>query len=316
MGINSICVLGGSGFIGGHLIARLATRYSRVSVLTRHRERHRHLLVLPTVELVEADVHDAGTLSRQFRGVDVVINLIGILNEGFGSGQTFRAAHIDLARAVIDACRSNRVSRLLQLSALNAAATTGSSEYLRSKGEAENYLFNFASKSVQVSSFRPSVIFGPGDGFFNRFAALLKILPVFPLACANSRFAPVYVGDVVNTICADLANVDSDNRRFDLCGPTVYTLRQLVEYTASTLGIERPILDLPDPMARLQAAVMGHMPGKPFSRDNYLSLQTDSICDENCPSQPTAIESVVPDYLGCSPKQDHLQALRERARRK
>ena len=103
--------------------------------------------------------------------------------------------------------------------------------------------------------------------------------------------------------------------RHDLCGPRVYTLRQLVEYTASVIGLKRSIINLPDPIARLQASIMGRMPGKPFSRDNYLSLQTDSICGANCQSQATSVESVVPDYLGCAPKQDHLQSLRRQARR-
>lgn len=315
MGIESICVLGGSGFVGSHLTARLANRYSRVVVLTRRRERHRSFLVLPSVELVEADIHAPATLSKHFKGIDAVINLVGILNEGGGSGQTFRSAHIDLNRAVIEACQSNQVSRLLHMSALNAGAASASSEYLRSKGEAENYLFDIASKTIQVSCFRPSVIFGPGDSFFNRFAALLKNLPVFPLACPQSRFAPVYVGDVVDSICADLASINPETKRHDLCGPSVYTLRQLVEYTASVIGLKRSIINLPDPIARLQASIMGRMPGKPFSRDNYLSLQTDSICSADCKPQATSVESVVPDYLGCAPKQDHLQSLRRQARR-
>lgn len=313
MGIDSICVLGGCGFVGGHLMASLATRFSHVRVLTRHRERHRQHLVLPTVELVEVDIHDSATLRKQFQGMDAVINLVGILNEG--GGQTFRGAHVNLVRSIAEACQGNRVSRLLHVSALNADQASGSSEYLRSKGEAENYLFSYASMHMQVSSFRPSVMFGPGDSFFNRFAALLKILPVFPLACPQSRFAPVYVGDVVETICADLANSQPDARRHDLCGPDVYTLRQLVEYTATVLDLKRLIVNLPDPIARLQASIMGIMPGKPFSRDNYLSLQTDSVCSASCTPQATTVESIVPGYLVSTPEQDYLQSLRRRARR-
>ncbi len=315
MGINSICVLGGGGFIGSHLVAQLASQYTHIKVLTRRRERHRHLLVLPTVELLEADIHDPAALLEQFQGVDAVINLVGILNEVGEHQQTFRTAHVALTRKVVDACKASRVGRLLHMSALHANTVNGGSEYLRSKGEAEDYLFTYTANSVQVSSFRPSVVFGPGDSFFNRFAGLLKIMPVFPLACPQSRFAPVYVGDVVNAFCADLADTQAGNRRYDLCGPEIYTLRQLVEYTAATLGLKRSIIGLPDAAARLQAVVMGHMPGKPFSYDNYLSLQTDSVCGDNCTPQPTAIDSVVPGYLVRAPKQDYLQVLRRRARR-
>ena len=315
MPVNTVCILGGTGFVGSHLVAKLSSQCHRIVVLTSNREKNKQLLVLPNLQLIEANIHDKAELKKHFNGVDAVINLIGILNEGVPRGQTFQKAHVELARTVVEVCIASGVSRLLHMSALHANAATGTSKYLRSKGEAENYLFSFAAKHMQVSSFRPSVIFGPGDSFFNRFADLLKALPVFPLACPGARFAPVYVGDVVNTICDDLLDSSPGNRRYDLCGPDEYTLRQLVEYTYKTLGLKRLIINLPAFAARMQARVMAHMPGKPFTYDNYLSLQTDSVCGDDHVPQPTTVDSVVPTYLVHSFKQEHLQRLRELARR-
>ncbi|MEM7206228.1 MAG: complex I NDUFA9 subunit family protein [Pseudomonadota bacterium] len=314
MPVRSVCVLGGSGFVGTELVCRLANLDYDVTVLTRNKMHTHHLSVLPNVKRVEADVHDSAALTAQLRGTDAVINLIGILNESRSAQQRFDAAHHDLAHTLASVCKANGVERLLQMSALNADED-GSSEYLRSKGRAETALRAAAGDDLRVSFFQPSVIFGPNDSFFNRFAGLLKMMPVFPLACPNARFAPVYVGDVVNVFCADL-DVDDDNTpTYPLCGPNEYSLHELVRYTAETLGLTRAIIDLPDIAARAQALVMGLLPGKPFSYDNYLSLQTDSVCTENCEAQPTAIEHIVPDYLFDSPKQSTLQRMREQARR-
>src|SRR5690606_4508306 len=128
----------------------------------------------------------------------------------------------------------------------------------------------------KVTSFRPSVIFGPGDSFFNRFARLLKRVPlVFPLACPNARFAPVYVGDVAEAFARALKDPQLYGRRLALCGPREYTLQQLVAYTAECLGLRRLILPLPDFLSRIQAAIFDFVPGKPFSTDNYRSTLVD-----------------------------------------
>ena len=230
-----------------------------------------------------------------------MINLIGILNEQ-GENQTFRRFHVELVDLVVDACRKAGVRRLMHMSALQADEARGGSLYLRSKGEGENRAHTHGGASMYVTSFRPSVIFGPGDSFFNRFAGLLKLPPfIFPLACPQARFAPVYVGDVVEAFSRTLDMPASYGRHYDLCGPQVYSLKELVTFTADTLGMRRLILGLGDLPSRLQAQVLGLLPGKPFSLDNYLSLQTDSVCETNdldtLGIQPREIGAVVPRYL-------------------
>ena len=300
--INRICILGGTGFVGVTLANRLTREGYQLRVLTRDREKRRdNLILLPTVGLVEADIFDQEQLNTQFRDCDAVVNLVGILNEKGRDGSGFRRAHVELADRVVQACNANAVGRLLQMSALNADAVAGPSHYLRTKGAAEDRVHQAAG--MRVTSFRPSVIFGPRDSFFNRFAALLKITPyVFPLACAATRFAPVFVEDVAQAMAAVLRDPDSYGRRYTLVGPRDYTLQRLVEYTAQCLGINRVVLPLPDLLARLQAALFDFVPGKPFSTDNYLSATVDSISDQNdLPGlgiRPTPLEAVVPQYLG------------------
>ena len=189
-----ICVLGGTGFIGTHLVNRLNSLGHSVTVLTRRPERHREFRIGSTVRLQQASPADPDALQTVFRDMDCVINLVGILNEEGKS--TFTGAHVDVPRGIVKAMRESGVSRLLHMSALNANVNESHSRYLKTKGEGEDLVHN--APGLQVTSFRPSVVFGRDDSFFNRFATLLKLSPlVFPLACANARFAPVYVGDLV-----------------------------------------------------------------------------------------------------------------------
>ncbi|MEJ2059694.1 MAG: complex I NDUFA9 subunit family protein [Gammaproteobacteria bacterium] len=316
MKINSVCVLGGTGFVGHHVCAQLVDAGYRVTVLTRRPDLHRDLLVLPTLKLVEADVHEQAELEKHFQGMDAVINLVGILNEKGFDGSGFRHAHVELAKKVVAACRSRGVRRLLHMSALNADAANGPSYYLRTKGEAENHVHTFSGGSLAVTSFRPSVIFGPGDSFINRFANLMRRIPfVFPLACPDARFAPVYVGDVAEAFVRALEDRGSFGLRLDLCGPRAYTLRGLLEYTARTLGLRRWIVDLPDWLSYTQAVVMEHLPGKVFTVDNYNSLKLDSVCTHGAMTCRTAVEAVVPLYLGKHGRDARYQAYRREAKR-
>lgn len=315
---NTVCVLGGTGFVGGHVVPHLAAAGRRVSVLTRRPERHRELSVTPGVRLVKADIHDGHQLRQHFAGHDCIVNLVGILNEW--PGADFRRVHVDLPTAVVDACRQSGVQRLLHMSALNADGARGTSAYLRSKGEGENHVHSNGKAGVAVTSFRPSVIYGRGDSFFNRFASLLRIAPyVFPLACPNSRFAPVYVGDVAEALHRAMDDSDTFDQHYDLCGPRTLTLQALVEYTASTARLRRRVVPLSDALSRLQARVLSHAPGKPFSYDNYLSLQTDSVCAENGLERlgitPTDIDTVVPLYLGGRGERHRYDQLRSQAHR-
>lgn len=300
MNTATFCVLGGSGFLGRHLAARLTRQNSDVKILTRSAARHRELLVLPGVRLVEADVHDPQVLTREFAGCGTVINLVGILNERGHRGRGFRRAHPELAQKVLRACRAAGVKRLLHMSALHADPK-GPSHYLRSKGQAAEAVL--AARDLEVTVFEPSVMFGPGDSFLNRFAHLLKLAPgVFPLACPRARFAPVYVGDVAEALVRSLTERSSFGGRYSLCGPKTYTLHELVRYTAGLQGLHRLIIGLPQPLSWLQAVVMEWLPDKPFSLDNYHSLRVDSVCGQNGFAafgiEPLALEAVVPTYLG------------------
>ena len=317
---ETICLLGGTGFVGQHLTNGLTQQGYRVRVLTRRRERHRALLANPSVTLIEADVHDVDELRRQFSDVDVVINLVGILNERGSTGAGFRRVHVELPEKIVDAALSSGVSRLLHMSALNADAGEQHRLYLKTKGEGENLVHAAAEKGLVVTSFQPSVIFGRGDRFFNRFATLLKLSrPVFPLACPDSRFAPVWVGDVTLAMCRALDDA-TGGERLACCGPQEFTLRELVAYTRDQLELRCAITGLSDRLSRLQARMLGFMPGKPFSLDNYYSLQKDSICTTNAlPTlgiTPTPIAAVVPGYLAGRNPRGRYSGFRRQSRRK
>ena len=328
MQIKTIAILGGSGFVGRNLANRLVKDGYKLRILTRQRENKRKdLILLPDVALIQANIHVASELHTQLTGCDAVINLVGILNERGRQGEGFYHAHVSLTEKVIAACQANGIKRLLQMSALNADAEGGGSHYLRSKGEAEDKAH--AANDLHVTSFRPSIIFGAGDSFFNRFADLLKLTPLcFPLACAGTRFAPVYVADVAAAFAKCLCEPSSYGRRYELCGPASYTLKELLEYTARCINIKRSILPLPDFLARMQATVFDRLGfafsvvgvEKPFSMDNYLSARKDSVCScehlTELDIKPIAIEAIVPSYLANDNQRQGYYRLRRQARRK
>jgi uncharacterized protein YbjT (DUF2867 family) len=280
MRLLSIVVLGGTGFLGTRLVARLIKDGHQVTVLSRDRERHKHLLVLPGLALENCDVYQEPQLSERFRGKDVVINLVGIRNErGFG-GAGFRRAHTELTQHVLLAARSAGVARLLQVSALKAS-TDAPSYYLRTKGEAEK-LIRDQSTALDWSIFQPSVMFGPGDSFLNRFAGLLAAIPfVFPLARADARLQPVWVDDVVDALLRCLHGGASSRQTYELGGPQMYTLREIVGLVATLTRRRRWIVGLPNFLGRIQAFFMNFVPGRPFSGDNYRTLGVDSVCRED-----------------------------------
>lgn len=297
-----IAVLGGTGFVGRSLCQRLVEAGHDVRILTRRRERHRDLLVLPTAQLVEADVHNPAVLKRELQGQDAVVNLVGILNEPGRDGKGFERAHAELPAKVVQACRQAGVPRLLHMCALNAGAEAPSF-YLRSKARGERVVLDAESADLHVTSFRPSVIFGAHDSFTNRFAQLLRRVPfVFPLACPQARMQPVHVEDVVSAYVFALDRHATFGQRYDLCGPRAYTLAEIVAYLAGILGLKRHILPLGDGMSRLQAAFLQFAPGKPFTPDNYRSLQVPSTCERPFPPlfgvTPARLEDIVPTYLG------------------
>lgn len=268
---KQLVVLGGSGFVGSHLLPRLIRDGHRIVLLSRNREQRRALGVLPGVSIHSVDVYDANALRRQFEGADAVINLVGILN-AFGE-QTFQRAHVDLAQRVLGACQAAGVSRLHHMSALKAGQ--GLSQYLKSKGEAEAQVRN---SSIDWTIYQPSVMFGADGGLVSRFATLLRQMPVLPLARAPSKMAPTWAGDVAEAMARcigdDKLGID---RSFELYGPDVLTLGEIVHMIRDTMGVRTPIMALPDGLGRLQAQVAQMLPGKPFSLDNFRSLRTDSV---------------------------------------
>ena len=318
MNIKNVCVLGGGGFVGRHIAYRLAGEGYRCRVFTRHAHRHRSLAMSTGCELVEVNIFDAGALARALRDCDAVIHLVGILNES-GRQQTFRRIHVDLVDTVVRACHETGVRRLLHMSALQADQAIGSSQYLRSKGEGENRAHTLGQPDIAVTSFRPSVIFGPDDSFLNRFAALLKIPGPLPLACAGARFAPVYVQDVVEAMANALPDPTTFGRRYVLCGPDEFTLQEIVRLVALHTGRNKPIVRLPDWLSRLQARLLQFVPGRPFTPDNYDSLRTASVCKENGLERlgvvPTPLRDSAARMLGGANKAAWLNGLREHAGR-
>lgn len=305
-----IVLLGATGFVGRHLLPRLSAAGHHCLAFSRYRMACRELTVIPRVTVQQGDVFDPATLVAAFDGAEAVVNMVGILNEKGRRGKGFRRAHVELADRVINACREAGVGRLVQVSALNAGR--GQSHYLRSKGEAEQRIRS--ATDIAATILQPSVIFGAGDAFFNRFATLLRLAPVLPLACPQARLQPVWVGDVAAAVEAVIANPKTAGQTLPLVGPRSYSLRELVELTAQTAGIRARVIGLPDAISRLQAWVMDFVPGKPFSSDNYRSLQVDNVSEHNAlPGlgiQPRSIESVLPTYLGVSPRQRRLGELR------
>ena len=305
---KTVVVLGGSGFVGRHVVNRLVNACHRVVVPTRRRENARHLILLPTVDVVEADVFDAPTLARLAADAQVVINLVGILNET--RQQTFARVHVALTQRVIDACRGAGVRRLLQMSALNADPS-GPSRYQRSKGEAEALV---AASGLDWTIFEPSVIFGREDRFLNLFAKLARHLPVLALAGADTRFQPVYVGDVAECFARSLELPATIRERYPLCGPEVYKLRELVAFVAGLTGTGRPIVALGPTLSRLQAFALEKLPGTLMSRDNLASMQRDSVCGCDFPAVfgivPAALTAVAPGYLSPDAEHSRFDAMR------
>ena len=295
--MKQVCVLGGSGFVGSAIVRQLSLAGYGVKVLTRRREASKHLILLSNVDVIECGVMDVAALAEALKGEDAVINLIGILHNS--KKASFNAMHAELPARLVKLCVKLGIKRLVHMSALQASQQAPSA-YLKSKAEGESAVLR-ANKNIDVTVFRPSIIFGRGDGFINLFATLVKLLPVILLAKPNAKFQPIYVEDVAHAFVASLDDVDTYGKAFDLGGPKVYTLRQLVAYVADTLGKKRPIIGLNNMLSYLQAFAMELLPVKLMTRDNVRSMEVDSICVTSFPAfldfQPVALETIVPDYL-------------------
>jgi len=311
-----VVVFGGTGFIGSHLVARLVQDGITVKVATRRAVHAQHLISLPGVAIVEADMHDDAALARLVDKCDAAINLVGVLHSRRGApyGPQFKAAHVDLPRRIVDACANAGVPRYLHMSALGAAVD-GPSMYQRSKAAGEEAAR--AHPEVAATIFRPSVVFGPGDNFLNMFARLQAKLPFIPLACADADFQPVYVGDVAEAFVSALRDLKTRHLVFQLGGPQIYTLADLVRLAGRYSGNVRPVIALPPALGRLQAAIFEMLPGTPMmTRDNLDSMKVDNVLDPAIQDataaglgiKPTALEAVAPRYLSGVDRLDQFRA--------
>jgi uncharacterized protein YbjT (DUF2867 family) len=308
MTTQRIVILGGTGFVGSYLVPRLVEDGHQLTLLSRNRESRRAMAVLPRVAIRSADVYDDAVLRKQLEGADAVINLIGILNPQ--RHHTFQRAYIDLTKRLIEACKATGVKRLHQMSSLKAGQ--GLSQYLKARGEVETLV---KASPLNWTIYQPSVIFGDGDGLVTRFAALLRKMPVLPLARASSRMAPTYVGDVAEAIARCVADDKLSTRRsFELYGPQVLTLGDIVRTIRDAAGLRTAIIPLPDSLGRVQAQVAGLLPGKPFSPDNFLSLRTDSVGKVDGYAAlgivPEPFTPWLPRLISGMPRQQRLDAAR------
>jgi NADH dehydrogenase len=296
---KTVVVIGGSGFVGRHLLARLVNAGHRVTALARSSIAESGLRQIAGVRVVRVNLESDEALSACLAGQAVVINLVGILHES--REIDFDAVHVAFPRRLMHLCQAAGVTQYLHMSALNADAAKGPSRYLKSRGEGEDAVHH-ACGGVMVTSFRPSIIFGSGDNFFGVFDRLLDWMPVFPVVCPQTRFAPVCVDDVVEAFYQVLERgADFNGQRLNLCGPQIYTFKELVQFVARVTGRRRLVLGLPDWLSRWQALVMERLPGKLFTRDNYRSMQIDSVCAGNNFSalgiSPKALEDVMTPLL-------------------
>lgn len=295
--MKQVCVLGGSGFVGSAIVRQLSLAGYRVKVLTRRREASKHLILLSNVDVLECDVMSDVALAQAIKGADAVVNLIGVLHDS--KKASFELVHAELPARLAKLCVKLGIKRLIHMSALRASQKAPSA-YLKSKAEGE-YAVLRTNKNLDVTVFRPSIIFGRGDGFINLFASLVKLLPVIMLAKPNAKFQPIYVEDVAHAFVASIDNIETYGKAYDLGGPKVYSLQDLVAYVAETLGRKRLIIGLNNVLSYLQAFVMEFLPVKLMTRDNIRSMEVDSVCMTSFPAifgfQPTALEAIVPDYL-------------------
>ena len=317
--MKKVLIFGGTGFVGTQVCEKLNDLPCRITVATRRSDHARHLQLLPLLDVAEIDLHDSAALTALVTGHDAVVNLIAILH---GSEDAFHKAHVKWPLELVRACKAGGVRRIVHISALGAA-TDSSSKYQRSKARGEAALLG---SGLDVTVLRPSVIFGAGDKFLNTFASLQQAFPVIPLAGSQARFQPVWVDDVASAVVRCLQESATIGGIYEACGPRVFTLKELVQLAGRYAGINhgrgRPVVGLPDALARLQAFFMELAPGDPLlSRDNLDAMKTDNIASGKLPGlqalgiTPASLEAIGPSYLGARGLRSGLMAKRKTAGR-
>jgi NADH dehydrogenase len=299
-----ITIFGGSGFLGRHLVRALAKRHYRIRVAVRRPDLAGHLQPLGRVgqiHAVQANVRHTASVEAAVRGADIVINLVGILFERgrqrFDTVQAFGAEQVALAAA-------NHGARLIQVSAIGADANS-TSAYARAKAEGEKAVL---AAQPQAVVFRPSIMFGPEDDFFNKFGALARMLPALPLVGGGeTRFQPVFVGDVAEAFARAVDGDAKAGTIYELGGPEVRSFKELMEYVLAVTERRRLLIPIPFAIARLQAMFLQYMPKPLLTPDQVELLKSDNVVSAAAQSEgrtleglgitPTAMEVVVPSYL-------------------
>ncbi len=305
----NLLILGGSGFVGRAICSKLVAAGHSITVPTRKRDNARALFPLPSVTVEEVDASDLATLTRLARGKDAVINLVGILNGNF------TRMHVTLTETIVAACKAAGVSRYLHMSALGASAGAPS-EYQKSKAAGEVIVRN---SGLDFTIFAPSVIFGRGDSFLNKFAQMVSLLPpLVPMALpgASAKFQPVSVDDVARAFVAAVKNESTFGQRYELVGPKVYTLKELVAYVMVLANDKHVIIGLPGFVTSMLAGVLQFVPTQPLTPDNVKSMSVDNVSSASFPAfagTVTALEDVAPSYLGHAAIVDEFALARERA---
>ena len=293
-------VFGGSGFIGRYVVKRLAAAGHIVRVAGRNTEAAKQLMVTGRVGQVVplyVSLGNEAAVARAVEEADLVVNLVGILTER--QDGDFMRIQGDGAGRIARAAAAAGVARMVHVSAIGADASSPS-RYAQAKAAGEAHIREALPGATIL---RPSLVFGAEDQFFNRFGAMAMTLPVMPVISGDTRFQPVYVGDVADAVMAALHRDDAAGLTYELGGPRVWSFRDILVWILKETHRRRPLIEVPMGLARLQARIGELVPGKPFTRDQLLLLQRDNVVSPGMPGlvelgiTPTPVELVVPDYL-------------------
>lgn len=311
--MQKILVLGGTGFVGRHVCEALVRAGLQVTVATRRAKHAAAVQTLPGLEVLEANVHSDTDLARLLPGHSAVVNLVAILH---GNARRFQQVHVDLPSRLVQAMAQAGVKRLVHISALGAAAE-GPSRYLASKHAGETAVRNSA---LDWTVLRPSVVFGAEDRLLNTFARLQTCAPVVPLAGADTRFQPVWVGDVAQAVARSLQSSSGVGQVYEVVGPDTLTLADLVRVAGRLSGHPRPVIGLPVALGYFQAALLQCLPGEPLmSTDNLRSMEVDNVASGQHPGlldlgiTASALEPVAALYLDGQGRADPLLRVRSAA---
>ncbi len=302
--ISKCVIFGGTGFVGSNFAQKLSSHASEIVVVTRDTERNKSLKLIPNLKLVPISLTDSKLIRDVLKDAEVVVNTVGILNE-FDQVNTFENIHFKFVQRLSHEIKTNKIKRFLHISSLNAKRNE-MSDYLHTKGKAEDFILNEMSPFCNSTIFRPSIVFGEEDSFFNKFATLLKFIPIFPLACPSAKFQPIYVGDLTDYMVSCISNTETYNKKIDTIGPKTYSFNELIKLTTKVLGIKRIIIPLNDFLSKIQAYVFQNLPGKLFTMDNYHSLQIDSVSEDGYVGK-TTVEHKLPNYLNIKDKSRELR---------